>query len=81
MILGMTKAIYGIKKTFTEMVDLHEKEIANHQNLIDGFRKRALKTKDYEERLICLMEAHRNKEHQRGHKTIADIYRYLEETK
>ena len=76
----MTKAIYNIKKTFSGMVELHQKEIKNHQRLIDTFRKRANETDDYQERLVCLMEAHRNREHQKGHERMVDIYTYLDDT-
>ncbi len=76
----MTKAIYNIKKTFKGMAELHQKEVDNHQNLIDTFMKRSKVTEDHQERVICLLEAHRNREHQNGHKTMIIFYKYLEKS-
>jgi len=78
--LGMTKAIYNIKTTFREMVELHEKEVRNHQNLIEEFRSRAKEVENQQEILVYLLEAHRNREHQKDHEKMIEIYKYLQET-
>ena len=74
----MTKAIYKIEKTFKGMIELHQKEIANHGYLIKVFRERAAETTDHQEKMICLLESYRNRDHQKGHKTMVDIFKYLE---
>ena len=79
MKLGMTKALYNIKKTFPEMIELHKTEIENHQRLIDNFKDSANKTKNVEEKLVYLLESARNKEHQTSHKRMVTIYRFLSE--
>ena len=72
--------MFSIKPTFTEMIKAHKEEIDNHQRLIDGFLARADKVSG-EERTVCLIEAHRNREHQKGHIRMVNIYTYLNETK
>ena len=79
--MQMTKAMYKIGNTFEEMIALHNKEIENHQVLIDRFREEANKTKNQEKMLVYLLEAHRNKEHQKGHIKMVSIYEYLRDTK
>ena len=78
--LGMTKAMYYIKTTFKEMVDLHQKEVNNHQKLIDSIKKAAEKEKNHEKKLVYLLEASRNREHQKSHEHMIDIYKYLKGT-
>lgn len=73
--------MFSIKPTFAEMIKAHKEEIDNHQKLIDEFLKRADETKNKEERMVCLVEAHRNKDHQLGHRKMLFIYTYLNETK
>lgn len=80
MRVKMTKAMFSIKPTFVEMISAHTEEIRNHQKLIDKFKERAKRTNDYEERMVCYIEAHRNKEHQKGHIKVVEIYKYLKET-
>jgi hypothetical protein len=70
----MTKAMYNIGKTFAEMIVLHQKEVENHQNLIEQFTK-AKGTE--EENTIYALEALRNKEHQKGHNKMIAIYQML----
>ncbi len=79
MKLGMTKALYNIKKTFPEMIELHKAEIANHQALIDSFKLSVSKTSVVEEQMVYLLEAARNREHQKSHEFMVTIYRFLSE--
>jgi hypothetical protein len=78
-VLGMTKALYNIKKTFSEMIELHKAEIQNHQNLIENFSEAAKKTDNKEESLVYIMEAYRNREHQRSHEFMVKLYTFLKE--
>ena len=73
----MTKAMYNIVPNFKAMIELHKKEVKNHQKLIDEFDKAALKETDPEKRLVYRLEASRNERHQQDHKEMIEIYRNI----
>ena len=75
--MKMTKAMYNIVPNFKAMIELHKKEVENHQKLIDQFSYEAIAEKDMEKRTVYLLEALRNHEHQQGHKKMIKIYQDL----